>query len=162
MSDATYSATEVPVEPSNPASDPQPAETPVMPESPMQTPQPSETPVIETPADPGEIVDTTSHGASVPPAQATQAPALSSASASTAISIKDRLSSALEKIRFRKRAKLDRIVELAHKKGRIKNDDVEKLLRVSDATASRYLLQLVKEGNLRQVGNRGGAWYEPI
>src|SRR3989344_5194078 len=60
-------------------------------------------------------------------------------------SIKSRLSQAFEALRFRKRAKLDKVLALAAKKGRIKNNDVEKLLRVSDATASRYLAQLVKE-----------------
>lgn len=77
-------------------------------------------------------------------------------------SIRGRLSQALEALRFRKRASLDKILQLAAKKKSIKNDDVEKLLRVSDATASRYLAQLVKDGKLRRSGIRGGGRYEPV
>ena len=75
-------------------------------------------------------------------------------------SIKSRLGQAFEAIRFRKRAKLDKILALAAKKDRIKNDDVEKLLRVSDSTAQRYLGQLVKEGRLRRVGSPKQPTYE--
>ena len=53
----------------------------------------------------------------------------------------------------RKRRKLDRIVDLAVKQGQIRNNDVEKLLRVSDATATRYLTQLVHEGRLKHEGS---------
>src|SRR5262249_11720339 len=77
------------------------------------------------------------------------------------LSIKDRAFAALEKIRFNKRAKLDKIVQLAAKKGRIRNDDVEKLLRVSDSTAQRYLKQLVQEGRLTARRKGNGAFYEP-
>ncbi len=41
------------------------------------------------------------------------------------------------------------------KKGAVTNEDVEKLLHVSDATATRYLSQLEKEGLLRQAGRTG-------
>ena len=44
----------------------------------------------------------------------------------------------------------------------IKNDDVEKLLRVSDSTAQRYLGQLVREGKLRRVGALKQPTYESI
>ncbi len=76
--------------------------------------------------------------------------------------IKSRLSQALEALRFRKRAKLDKILALAAKKGKIKNDDVEKLLHVSDATATNYLSQLVREGKLKKSGIRAGTIYEPV
>ena len=72
------------------------------------------------------------------------------------------LSAALAKVQFRKRAKLDKILVLAAKKRSIKNDDVEKLLRVSDSTAQRYLNQLVKEGKLRRVGALKQPTYEPV
>lgn len=55
----------------------------------------------------------------------------------------------------RKRKKLDKIVAEATKRGLITNDQVEKLLRVSDATATRYLSQLEKEGKLHQEGKTG-------
>ena len=40
-------------------------------------------------------------------------------------------------------------------KDSITNDDVEKLLRVSDATATRYLQRLEREDRIVQVGTRG-------
>jgi len=49
------------------------------------------------------------------------------------------LRKAKEKIFARKQKKLEKIAELAKLKGKITNDDVQKLLRISDATASRYL-----------------------
>jgi predicted HTH transcriptional regulator len=45
----------------------------------------------------------------------------------------------LEKIRERKTKRLEKILQLASKKGEITNDDVEKLLHISDAIATRYL-----------------------
>lgn len=72
------------------------------------------------------------------------------------------LRSAREKIQFRKRAKLDKIVALARARGKIVNDDVEKSLRVSDKTAERYLNQLIREGRLRRVGKLKKPYYEAI
>ena len=39
----------------------------------------------------------------------------------------------------------------------IGDDEVEKLLHVSDATATRYLSELEKEGKIKQVGKTGKA-----
>jgi len=72
------------------------------------------------------------------------------------------LSKALAAIQFRKKAKLEKILKLATEKHSITNDNVEKLLRVSDATATRYLAHLVREGRLRKVGPDGRARYEPV
>ena len=47
-----------------------------------------------------------------------------------------------KKLSFRTDKRLSKIMELARAKGEIRNDDVEKLLHVSDATASRYLKKL--------------------
>lgn len=58
-------------------------------------------------------------------------------------------------IQGRKRKKLDKILEFVTTKGSITNDRVEKLLHVSDATATRYLTQLEKEGKLKQEGKTG-------
>ncbi len=58
-------------------------------------------------------------------------------------------------IQGRKRKKLDKILEVVAKHGSITNDQVEKLLHVSDATATRYLTQLEKEGKLKQEGKTG-------
>lgn len=67
-------------------------------------------------------------------------------------SLKSFLAKALEKIQFRKKAKLEKIVKLAREKKSITNDQVEKLLHISDATATRYLSALVKQGRLRRIG----------
>jgi len=48
-------------------------------------------------------------------------------------------------------------------KNKITNGEVEKLLHVSDATATRYLSALVKENKIRQVGKTGtGVVYQKI
>ncbi|MFA6306247.1 MAG: DeoR family transcriptional regulator [Patescibacteria group bacterium] len=70
------------------------------------------------------------------------------------------LMKAKEKIQFRKRAKLEKIMALAQSRGKITNNDAQKLLRVSDATATRYLAELVKQGRLRRVGPANNAFYE--
>lgn len=113
-----------------------------------EMPQPSpELPPIETPKP--EIPQPAQPPQPVPPTNPTA-------------SISSYLSRALEKIQFRKRAKLEKVLTLAAKKRIIKNDDVEKLLKVSDATATNYLSQLVREGKLKRSGVRGGTVYEPI
>ena len=58
-------------------------------------------------------------------------------------------------IQFRKRKKLDRVMSLFQKQSKITNDEVEKFLHVSDATATRYLSILEKEGKIKQNGKTG-------
>jgi predicted HTH transcriptional regulator len=67
---------------------------------------------------------------------------------------------ALEKIKERKSKRLEKILQLASKKGEITNDDVEKLLHVSDRAASRYLNELVKQGRLKRIGSPSHAKYQ--
>ena len=62
---------------------------------------------------------------------------------------------AREAIQFRKRRKLEKIMSLFLKQSSITNDEVEKLLHVSDATATRYLSQLEREGKIKQEGRTG-------
>ena len=70
---------------------------------------------------------------------------------------------AREAIQFRRRKKLDRLMTLFLKKPQITNDDVEKLLHVSDATATRYLSILEREGEIKQSGKTGkGVSYSRI
>jgi hypothetical protein len=64
------------------------------------------------------------------------------------------------KIQFNKQKKLDKIIVLAQKKKIITNDDVQKLLYVSDATATRYLVKLVQQGRLARAGNPRDAKYQ--
>ena len=66
-------------------------------------------------------------------------------------------------MQFRKRKKLDRVMTLFLKQSKITNDEVEKFLHVSDATATRYLSQLEKEGKIKQNGRTGkGVSYSRI
>ncbi len=51
--------------------------------------------------------------------------------------------------------KKSRVLELARGKDAISNEDVEFILGVSDATATRYLDELEKEGKIVQVGKTG-------
>jgi predicted HTH transcriptional regulator len=59
----------------------------------------------------------------------------------------------------RKRTKKEKILEYLRKNERVTNNEVEKLLDVSDATATRYLDDLEKKGKVQQVGTTGNAVY---
>ena len=66
-------------------------------------------------------------------------------------------------IQNKKRKKLDSILTLFAKRTSITNDEVEKFLHVSDATATRYLSILEKEGKIKQNGKTGkGVSYSRI
>ena len=58
-------------------------------------------------------------------------------------------------IQLRREKKLVKIMALFAKQTAVTNDEVEKLLHVSDATATRYLSELEKRGKLKQVGTIG-------
>ncbi len=74
--------------------------------------------------------------------------------------IKSLLIKAQAKIQFNKQKKLGKIIQFAQKKKIITNDDVQKLLYVSDATATRYLVKLVQQGRLSRVGSPRDAKYQ--
>ncbi len=63
---------------------------------------------------------------------------------------------------IRKKKRLDRLMTLFEKKSQITNDMVEKLLHVSDTSATNYLNELIKAGRIRRTGDKGGARYEKI
>ena len=91
-----------------------------------------------------------------PPSSAASTPA-------PAHSIRDFLTRARIAPQDRKRKKRDKIMQLLTTKNKITNDEVEKLLHVSDATATRYLSALEKEGKIKQVGKTGhGVVYSKI
>ncbi|PJE64669.1 MAG: hypothetical protein COU90_01265 [Candidatus Ryanbacteria bacterium CG10_big_fil_rev_8_21_14_0_10_43_42] len=70
------------------------------------------------------------------------------------------LEKARAEIQARKQKKLNKVMDFLLKEGRITNRDVQKALRVSDATAFRYLERLEKEGSIEQVGKTGkGVFY---
>jgi predicted HTH transcriptional regulator len=60
-------------------------------------------------------------------------------------------------IQLRKQKKLNKVMGLFLTKSKITNDEVEKLLHVSDATATRYLSELEKQGKIIQSGKTGHA-----
>lgn len=63
----------------------------------------------------------------------------------------------------KKREKVDKILEMFSGQKEISNDEVEKILHVSDATATRYLEILEQEGKIKQVGKTGkGVKYEKV
>ena len=64
-------------------------------------------------------------------------------------------------IQLRREKKLAKIMALLAAQTTVTNDEVEKLLHVSDATATRYLSILAERGKLKQVGHTGrGVRYE--
>lgn len=74
--------------------------------------------------------------------------------------IRSLLIKAQAKIQFNKQKKLDKIIQLAQKKQTITNDDVQKLLYISDATATRYLVKLVEQGRIARIGSPRDAKYQ--
>lgn len=52
---------------------------------------------------------------------------------------------------------LEKIMGYIRKNGSISNDETEKLLHVSHATATRYLRELVKNGKIKTNGKEGKA-----
>ncbi|MBI4160036.1 hypothetical protein HY504_02625 [Candidatus Wolfebacteria bacterium] len=122
-----------------PANAPAPTTEPIPPTPPLES-LPSPAPAAET-----MVADVKT---SPQPESALPAPA----SVEPRISPKLFREKALAAIQFRKRAKLEKIMAFAVKKGSITNNHVEKLLRVSDATATRYLDLLVRQNRLRNIG----------
>ncbi|MFH0968955.1 MAG: winged helix-turn-helix transcriptional regulator [Patescibacteria group bacterium] len=54
-----------------------------------------------------------------------------------------------------KNERKNKILEMLKTSARVSNNDVQKLLNVSDATATRYLEELETEGKVRQIGEKG-------
>lgn len=52
-------------------------------------------------------------------------------------------------------AKLENLIAQKQAGEKITNDDVQKLLKISDATAERYLQELEQKGLLKQEGETG-------
>ncbi len=53
----------------------------------------------------------------------------------------------------------EKILKFLRENKKVANNDIEKLLGVSDATATRYLSELEKEQKVRQIGKTGNAVY---
>ncbi|MBI4253252.1 DUF977 family protein [Candidatus Uhrbacteria bacterium] len=54
-----------------------------------------------------------------------------------------------------KQSRKDKILEILRERNSLTNDDIEKVLGVSDASATNYLQELEREGKIEQVGERG-------
>ena len=141
--DVSDSPTSPEVGTSTPAEPVAPAEvatsTPFMPAAPAPAPQ-----INSLPPQPAPAIN--------PPAAPVAAPQY--------MNIKSLLGKALAAIQFRKQAKLEKIMKHVAAKGFITNDEAQKLLRISHATAARYLRQLVREGRLKEVGTTELRRYE--
>ncbi len=62
----------------------------------------------------------------------------------------------------KKKEGIDKVLKFLQEKdgGQVTNNDVEKLLGVSDATATRYLSELERNGKITQIGTTGkGVYY---
>ncbi len=161
--------------PSEPTPPPeQVSESPAEPTPPQEsTPAPESTPP-ETPA-PTEAQASVSEPAPEPvpaqqsnpqPQQSNSAPAVPTLSSSVQDyggTLHGDIVKARAKIQETKHKKLDKIMARMTEKGKITNDEVEKLLHISDATATRYLQALEKENKIKQTGVTGKAvFYEKI
>ncbi len=70
------------------------------------------------------------------------------------------LAKAQAKIQFNRQRKLEKIIHFAQKEQIVANEDIQKLLHISSATATRYLVELVEQGRLTRVGNPRDARYQ--
>lgn len=66
------------------------------------------------------------------------------------------LAKANAKLGLNRQKKLDKVIQLAQKKGMVTNESVQDLLHCSDATATRYLAKLVQQGRLQKMD--GSHW----
>lgn len=126
---------------------------PVVSQVPVSTP--TSEPVIQTPTpDPAPVV--TPAPTPTQTVASVVAPIVAPVVAQTFTkSIRELFTKAQLAIQNRKRKKIDRILTLFAKQTTITNNEVEKLLHVSDATATRYLSTLEKEGKIKQNTKKG-------
>lgn len=130
--------------------------------TPTATPIPSESPSEETPPKTEESPRTPSPPQSqqgtVQPEPSPTPPMPAQAQISPPQNIVGLiLTKARAVIQLRKQKKLIKIMSMFLKQTSVTNDAVEKLLHVSDATATRYLSELEKQGKITQSGKTGHA-----
>ena len=159
MTDDDAQSTPVPAE-SAPSSDVA-APTPAEPSQPAQEPTLAEQ---SSSSEPSSVIPEKSQSAphaeveSRPMSQPTSVPQTSQPRGRK-WNVEDRAKSAATHAR-KKDARLAKIIEYAKAHGgKITNDEIEKLLHVSDATASRYAKVLVDRSLLRADGKGRGASY---
>ena len=154
-----------PPEATAPAPEPEQTPTPTQTSAPAEVSEPAPEPAPESAAS-TPAPEPTPESSSVQDSGGTQPQQTSQPQpATTVIRPTGDLVAANAKIQATKRKRLDKIMAAIEGKGpttlklrrvnAITNDEVEKLLRVSDATATRYLDTLEKEGRVRQEGKTG-------
>ncbi len=74
----------------------------------------------------------------------------------------EQLGAAREAVAERTKKRLERIMAVATKEGRITNDGVEELFCISDRTASRYLRELQASKRLERRGVGRATYYTPV
>src|SRR3989338_6425238 len=132
------------------------ATTEPTPSEPLQTAQINPVEVEKAAQAASEPVPTPQPQAPAPPAPTTPSNRPNSPSSAEATEgRRELLAKGRAKVQEKKQKKLDKIMELLNTKDKVSNADVEKLLRVSDATATRYLSALQKQGKIRKVGKTG-------
>lgn len=113
-------------------------DTPVVPEPAPEAPVPTETVASPIAATPEPVVAPTS------------APVVVKRN-----DVREYLVMALEKITGKKTKRLAKIMAYVEANGTVTNDQVEKLIRCSHASATRYLSELEKQGKITQDGKIG-------
>lgn len=68
---------------------------------------------------------------------------------------RDRKCSSLRRQNKNKKKRKKEILYFLMRNGKVRNNDVEKMLGVSDSTAEKYLNELEKEGKILQNGKTG-------
>lgn len=136
--------------------------------TPPEPPAPEPTPAVETPptpapAEPAPVAPEPESPPAVEPPAPVPQPPTPPPTPPVVPNITNDLPAKREKAKAAKAQKtaqrIETILKFATKRKHITNDDVQKLLRISDATATRYLARLVKEGKLTKTGNRRAAIY---
>jgi hypothetical protein len=108
----------------------------------------SEAPISE-PVQPTQSQPASPAPASVtPPAPQPQSPAQQDQTGF----IRALLAKAQAKIQSNKQKKQELLMQAVSKKGKIDNREAQKILRISDKTAERYLNKLVAQGRLKRSG----------
>lgn len=136
--------------PNEPNSQNSAPETAAYPEEPASVTAGAEPPAVKTPVETSSKLPPAEPVTPEQPQVATTPPPQNSQN-----SLRNFFAKAKAVIQRKKTKKLEKILTEITRKGKISNDEVEKLLHVSDATATRYLSQLEREGKIKQSGKSG-------
>ena len=132
------------------------------PEGPISAPNEPQVPIDDQSAsEPVQPSPVQSVPVSAPtPQTPTAVPTQPSAQQNQTSFIRALLAKANAKLGSNRQKKLDKVMQLAQKKGFITNEQAQELLHCSDATATRYLEKLVAQGRLNRTD--GSHWVKYI